>query len=73
MGRLMKTGALPPYVLDGAIYHVFQPFIQVFTSLSIHQYVYAVGSKVGAYVRGQPLPIFPEYRSQIRWPTAGAA
>ena len=32
-----------------------------------------VGNKVGAYICEQPLPIFPEYRSQTRWPAAGAA
>ena len=32
-----------------------------------------VGNKMGAYVRGHPLPIFPKYISQKLWPAARAA
>ena len=32
-----------------------------------------VGNKVGAYIRGRPLHVFPEYSSQTRWAAAGAA
>ena len=32
-----------------------------------------VGNKAGAYVRGRPLPIFPEYSSRNVLPAAGAA
>ena len=32
-----------------------------------------VGNKVGAYIRGRPLPTFPQHRSRVSWPAAGAA
>ena len=32
-----------------------------------------VGNKVGAYIRGRPLPVFPTYSTQKAWPAAGAA
>ena len=32
-----------------------------------------VGNKVGAYIRGRPLPVFPIYSTQKAWPAAGAA
>ena len=35
--------------------------------------VATVGNKVGAYIRGRPLPVFPIYSTQKAWPAAGVA
>ena len=32
-----------------------------------------VGNKVGAYIPGRPLPVFPDFSTQKVWPAAGAA
>ena len=32
-----------------------------------------VGNKVGAYIHGHPLPVFPIYSTQKAWTAAGAA
>ena len=48
-------------------------FDKTMDELSDRTVVNTVGNKVGAYVRGRLLPVFPKYSSQKVWPDAGGA